>query len=138
MHAPAERRPRPATIALAATGCLCLGVGLLVWGLAPCLIQKLGSGRLPGLETIRLDALVFALGVAFVGLHTLVGQQVRWAVWTALLLSAVLSASGLAFTTLGGLRMTGLLLVLLSAWACVGTWLTLFSLPRDRSRPAGS
>ena len=66
-------------ILFAHMACLCLGVGMLLWGIAPALVERLVTGRVPHADRLLPDSLVLMLGVAFVGMHVLVRRGVLWA-----------------------------------------------------------
>ncbi len=118
------------SLLFAQVSCLCLGVGMLIWGLAPAIVQRLVTGHAPDWDVFFVDSVVLLLGVAFVGLQALVARAVRWAVWTAFAISAMLAAAGLALTTIVGMRLTSSFLVLLSGWNAFACWLAIGALAR--------
>jgi Mn2+/Fe2+ NRAMP family transporter len=124
------------SLLLAQTACLCLGTGIVLWGLAPAIVQRLLTGQPPSLATLLPAALALPLGGAFIGMCVLVRRRVRWATWTAFLLSALLAAIGLALTTLAGVRLTSSFVILLSAGTCLATWLALATLAQESSQAA--
>jgi len=121
-------------ILFAHASCLCLGIGMLLWGLAPALVERLITDRAPSLHAFLLNSLVFVLGLAFIGMHVLVRRRIRWAVWAAFLVSATLAAAGLALTTASGFQLSSSFLLLLSMCTCFATWLAIATLTREAIR----
>jgi len=115
-------------VLFAQISCLCLGVGMVLWGVAPAFVQRLITHDPPSGTAILLNSLVFMLGGAFIGMHVLVRRGVRWAVWTAFSLSAFLAAAGLALTTVTGVGLSSSFLLLLSGCTCFATWLAIATL----------
>ena len=113
------------SIVFAHAACLALGVGMVFWGIAPALVERLVTGRPADLSMFLFNSTAFALGGAFIGLHALVRRGRRWAVWTAFTLSALLSATGLILTIIVGAQLTSSFLLVLSGSTCFATWLAI-------------
>jgi len=125
------------SVLFAHVACLCLGVGMILWGLAPAVVAHLVTRRMPDPDALLVNSLVFMLGVAFLGMHVLVRRGVLWAAWAAFLLSALIAAAGLALLTVTGIRVTSSFLLLLSSCTCFATWLAIATLSHN-TRAAAS
>jgi hypothetical protein len=103
---------------------------MILWGFAPAIVERVVSGRTPSLDTFLVNSLLLALGSAFVGLSVLVRRRVRWALWAAFVLSALLTAAGLALITVKGIRLSSTFLPLISGGAGFAGWLAIATSPR--------
>lgn len=117
-------------ILLTHTACLCLGIGMILWGLAPTLVNWIVSGRVPDLSTFPIKDPLLALGCAFLGLSLLVRRRIRSSLWVTFLLSALLTAGGLALITVNGIRLSSTFLPLVSGGTCFAGWLAIATSPR--------
>ena len=129
----AEHPPQTATIsrqALAHACCLSFGAALVVWGLAPAIVERVASGQMPRLQTLGLGSGALLVGFTFIGLHRLIRKNVRWALYAAFGLSLALTITTL-FAAWSGLKPSAFVLIL-SAGTTAGTWLALFE-ARDRA-----
>ena len=110
---------------LAQVSCLMLGLGMLLWGLAPVVIPRLAGRTPPQLEMLALNSFTLLLGVIFLALSLLIRRGTTWALhataWLALLL-LVVSVSLYAF---GGGPMMSLFPTLLTTGAAVTSWYAL-------------
>ncbi len=104
--------------------CLCQGLSMLAWGIAPVIIDYLIRGS-ASIASYGESVSVLVLGIAFIGLHLLVRHNVRWALWAAYGVSAVLFlttvAAALVLQTFGA---NSFLIVLSFATACA-CWMAL-------------
>jgi hypothetical protein len=116
--------------------CLFLGVGLVMWSVAPILIERMVSGMTPSLNHIFSDVAASLLGFAFIGLHVLIRRGVRWAFWMTFGLTAIMTTAGLALTTLHGIQMISTCLLMLSACACYASWLAIITRSRRAMQEA--
>ncbi len=123
------------SILLAHISCLFLGVGMIFWGMAPELVQRLVTGHAPTLDTLLFNSATFSLGMAFIGMHVLLRRGVLWAAWAAFLASAVLAAGGLALITVIGIQFVSLFLLLLSGCTCFSSWLAIATLTHHSRQP---
>lgn len=112
-------------IVLAHSCCLCLGLGLMFWGLAPAVIERIISGEPPDLLMLGMGSASLLLGITFIGLHLLIRKGARWALWAAYLVSLGLVAMAFAITVFSATRMGSLFLLLLSSWTAFAAWLAL-------------
>ncbi len=119
------------SVLLAQMSCLFLGLGMIVWGLAPAFIERAITKHAPPILDLLVGSVVVLMGFAFIGLHVLVGRRNRRGVWIAFLVSATLAAIGLALTILAGLHVGSSFLILFSGWTCFATWLALATVTRD-------
>ena len=131
MHAEGQQnRGRNPRLLLAQLTCLLLGVGLLLWGMAPALVECIVSGKPQNWADLLANTTVLALGAAFVGLHVLMRRRVRWAAWVAFLLSASVVSVELALATADGMQLSNSFLLLLSGSTSFATWLAIGAFPR--------
>ncbi len=105
--------------------CLWFGLGLLIWGLAPAVVQRIVSGRTPPLETFAIGSLTCFMGLSFLGLCLLIGRRVVWALWTSLFVSLGLVLSIIGLVLLGGFGVASICPLLLSACTAGASWLAL-------------
>lgn len=127
---PARRQEN--SLMFAQTSCLCLGLGLALWGIAPLIAAKLLTGKLPETALLALNALVLLSGVVFIGLPVLIGQRRRWAAWAGFTFAAILTTGGfivIGFSGGGGLY-SGFML-LLTGWTSFACWLAIGALSND-------
>ena len=116
--------------------CLFLGVGMIFWGIAPDVVERLVTGKTPALNTLLLNSATFILGLAFIGMHVLLKRGIRWAAWAAFSTSAILASAGLALITSTGVQLVSSFLVLLSASTCFSSWLAIAALARQKTKAA--
>ena len=129
-----EKTPDAASaIVMAHVTCLFLGVGMLFWGIAPAVIQRLLTGQSPSVRLLLMNGTIFVLGVAFIGMHVLVRRRVVWAIWSAFTASAFLSAAGFAMVTISKVHVGSSFLLLLAACCCFTSWLAIAHVSRART-----
>ena len=130
-------RKRRQTLRTAQISSVLFGVGLLTWGLAPAVVQRISTGHPPLLEMLAVRSLTLLLGVGLVVLGVLIGRGVGWALWVALLVSLGLLAGALSIAALWGATTPGLfpLLLALSTAATSGLALDARRL-HQRSQPS--
>ena len=109
----------------AQASCLVFGLGLVVWGLAPALVQRFSTGTTPTLDSLAAGSLSMLVGLGFIALAVLISRQLHWALWAALLASAALLVGGLAVTAI--LRSGGLAMFPVLFAGCTGltSWLAI-------------
>jgi hypothetical protein len=115
------------------TSCLCLGLTLLLWGLAPAFVQRLATGQAPGLGMFISSGFVFVLGGVFISFHVLIRRGVRWSAWSAYFLSVALCGAGIALAFSRAPAMSGTAVLVLSGCSTLFTWLALSAWPRTGS-----
>lgn len=120
------------SILFAAIACLCLGMAMALWGFAPALVARIVTGEAPPLTDTLLNNVGILLGFAMIGMHALIRQCVRWAIWTAFAISVLLLGSGLALVTLIGFRLESSCLLILAAATAISCWFSLESLAKAR------
>jgi len=80
--------------------CMFFGVALLVWGLAPTVIQHMVSGHAPPPEVLASASLTLLLGGAYLTLGTLIARGLNWPLWTTLFLSIAFMIATVVFAAL--------------------------------------
>jgi 4-amino-4-deoxy-L-arabinose transferase-like glycosyltransferase len=113
------------SLLLGQTACLCLGLGLIVWGLAPAVFERIITGHTPPLELLAMNGFVLALGVAYVAMQAFIRRRRRWAAWLAFALSVVLAGCGVAVVLATGMRVANTFLLVISALTAFATWLAI-------------
>lgn len=111
---------------------LCLGIGLLLWGLAPAIVIRLVTGQAMNPFEMPINLLTLLLGVTYVGLSLLMHQQRRWAYWSAFFTSATIGAAGVSLLAVGASVGASSFLLMLSAVSCFANWVALGALSRLR------
>lgn len=127
------------SILFAHVSCLLTGVGMVVWGVAPAVIHWLVTRHMPGFDILRLHITNLLFGLAFVGLHVLLRQRVRWAAWVTFLASAALASTVLVLIRLTGVQPASSFLLLASSCTCFASWLAIVALARlarPQSKPS--
>lgn len=108
------------------TSCLCFGIGLIIWGLAPAVIERIVTGSTPPLHMLTVNSVVFGLGALFIGATVLIRRRVRWAAWIAFAIAVMLAGASAAFVFSGGSsHVVSSFLLLLSAETGFATWLAI-------------
>lgn len=109
----------------AQTSCLCMGIALVVWSLAPVVVNRLVSGDPPrGLELLSAG-IALAVGCMFIGFQRLIRRGVRWGAWSAFALSlAIATAATIVNLSPVGSR-AALFSLILAGITVFTTWLTL-------------
>lgn len=107
------------------TSCLLFGLGLILWALAPVVVARVISGQPPSVESLALNLVSFLMAVTFIGLHLLIKRRVRWAAWSAFLISCVVVGAGVAVSFATGFHFNSAFLLMLSTVTCFGSWLAI-------------
>jgi hypothetical protein len=108
---------------------------MLLWGIAPAVVQRAITGRPPDIAAIPFNGLILFGGVVFVVVHLFVRRADRRAIWTAFLLSAILMGAGLALAIRGAACLTSSFLLLFSSCTCFATWLAIGVTPHAPAQP---
>ncbi len=122
-------------LTLARTTCLCMGFGLMLWGLAPALVERLLTGNAPSPQSLSMGAFAAALGLTFLALASQIRQRRLWSLWTAFALSTAITAMGIVLVTVMHLRPTSSFIMLLSGWTAFANWLGIAAVYRQRAHP---
>lgn len=104
---------------------LVFGIALLLWGVAPAVVQRVVSGRPPTAATFAASGLTIILGLAFLALGVLIGRTVVWAIWTSLVLGCAVLLLGLATALFGSVSAVSLFPMLLAACVAGTCWIAL-------------
>ena len=105
--------------------CLCLGLALLLWGLAPAIVDRVLTGRSPSFQTLALDSLTILVGLTFIGLHRLIRGGVRWALWTAFIAALVFTTAAVGASVYPGGFRPSLFPLIFAAGTTLTTWLAI-------------
>lgn len=115
-------RPEHAQL-FAQVSCLCLGLALAAWGLAPAVMERILTGHAPSLEAIAVRSMTLLTGVAFIGLHVLIRHDVAWALWSACALSSLMLLATLLAVLLGESGAVSIFPLFLASCTAFSTWL---------------
>ncbi len=104
---------------------LVLGVGLLAWGLAPLIIQRIHTSRAPAMHEWASSGFTLLLGLLFIGLWRLIRNNVGWALWTAAVVSVALLLCAFALTRTDHSSLPALAPIVLATATALTNWLAL-------------
>lgn len=116
------------SVLLAQVSCLCFGLGLTAWGLAPAVLERLITGKTPSLDMLIVNSFLFAVGGTFVMTHVLIRRRVRWAGWLAFVLSVMLAGGSVAVMLATGMQIGSTFLLLMSTVTAFAAWLAIGAL----------
>jgi hypothetical protein len=119
-----DKRVREAHV-LAQVSCLMLGLGMLLWGLAPVVIPRLAGRTPPQLEMLALNSFTLLLGVTFLALSLLIRRGTTWALHATAWLALVLLVVSVSLYAFGGGPVMSLFPTLLTTGAAVTSWYAL-------------
>lgn len=119
-------------ILFARASCLCFGIALLLWSLAPIVVSRLVSGEPPNLNALLLNGTTLLIAGAFIGFYSLIRDRWLWAIWTAFILACVVMGAGLAASFASGFAASGSFILFLSAMTMVSNWLAIDAVTRER------
>ncbi|QOJ15071.1 MAG: hypothetical protein HRU75_10630 [Planctomycetia bacterium] len=140
--APNEFVKTRASIVYAHASCLCLGLALIFWGLAPAIIERIVTSRSPDWLVMTAGAASIITGALFVGLHGFIRRGARWAVWTGFVTALVLLGGWFVASMTAPDRFLSVVVPVLAGGTTVATWIALkFGAMRDataRSNPSAS
>lgn len=109
---------------------LCLGIGLLLWALAPAMVLRAVTGDGINPFEMPVNFLTLTVGLIYIGLALLMQQRRRWAFCVAFLVSATIAAAAVATLVAGTGPGSISFLVLLSGVTCFANWAALAALGR--------
>lgn len=125
----AEWKPEH-SIVYAQACCLCLGFALLVWAVAPMVVERMVTGDPPRWQTIASNGVVIWLGVTYLVLNQMVRRRIRWAAWIAFLLALLICSLSVAMALFGDTQGVASFLIVLSACTSVANWFAITVLTR--------
>ncbi len=109
----------------ARVACLSLGVALVLWGVAPALIDRAVTGEPAGLRVLAIGGTSILLGAVCVMLFVLMRSGGCWPMRVAFGLSLSLVTIALGGWVLAGGHSVSLFLLVLAGSTTVATWLSL-------------
>jgi hypothetical protein len=112
-----------------------LGASMLGWAAASFLMERMFNGPAPTLPDLMGYAVLVLLGGIYLGLGALTRQRIRWALWTAYILSTVLFLTAVAFALVLQTRYGNTYLILLSFATACACGLALRTQYPERSAP---
>lgn len=116
------------SISFAHGSCLCMGIGLVLWGLAPLLIERLVTGKAPHASLLATNGVIFAMGAAFVTFHAYIRAERIWAAWASFALSSLIGGASVAIVISTAGQSASLLMLLLPAQTAIASWLAIGAL----------
>ncbi|MBI5862930.1 MAG: hypothetical protein HZB38_00170 [Planctomycetes bacterium] len=119
-------------VLFARASCLCFGIGLLLWSLAPIAIARIVSKEPPELGSLLLPSATMLLAGVFIGLYSLIRESQRGWIWMAFVLSCLFMGTGLAYSISSGFLASSSFVLFLSALTTFSTWLAVTALTRER------
>ena len=112
--------------------CLALGTALVIWGVAPALVHRMITGNAPTVQILGVGSASLAVGAMYLGLHLLIRQGARYAIWLALGLAALMLLADLGLWIAFGARYVSSF-VLLLAGAVAATAVLALTAPETNS-----
>ncbi len=103
------------TLLWAHVSCLTFGAAMILWGLAPPIIQRITSGSAPTLDMLAQAAVPLLLGLLLATLAVLIKRGVSWALWTSLGLSVSLLIAMLSISLCNGTGLQSIFSLLLAS-----------------------
>jgi hypothetical protein len=116
--------------------CLCLGLALLIWSLAPAVVERVLTGHAPHWTTLAFSSLTFVVGLLFVTFHFFIRGGTRWAMWAAFGLALLLASAGIMATMMTSASTPALFSLVLATGTVIATWLALQEKQTGRPRRA--
>ena len=120
---PAIQRARSSQrLVFAHASCLCLGLALIMWSVAPALIERVLTGHAPHAQTLAIGSASLLVGLTFLGLHVLIRRAVRWALWAAFGTALAIATAGVTAAMASGSSTPSLFSLILACATVVTTW----------------
>ncbi|MCA9244763.1 MAG: hypothetical protein KDA32_12445 [Phycisphaerales bacterium] len=117
---------------------LCMGLGMLVWGVAPAFVSSQLTGAPIEMRMLLMNSLLFLLAMTFIGLALLIKQRVSWAAWASFTLSTTLVFVGVMAVIISKMHLSNASVIVFAVGNSTANWLAVGALARQRSprRPA--
>jgi hypothetical protein len=125
----------PYTFRLAQFATLFCGMAMTIWGAAPAILQRMISAQSASWSAWSTGSLSIFIGLSLIGLGTLVGGGVRWALWTTLGITAAILVGSVSVAFLGG-QTPSMFAILMPGSAAATSWLALDTCRRRRAAEA--
>ncbi|TWT44140.1 hypothetical protein RAS1_05480 [Phycisphaerae bacterium RAS1] len=109
----------------AQVSCLTLGIAMLIWGLAPAIIERVVTQRAPSLEGLAMGSMTFLIGTTFLGMALLIGARMRWALLAANYLAVALVTITVIAAMITPPKIVALFVLVLACNTVIATWLAL-------------
>lgn len=120
-----QAEPPSQRLTFAHTSCLCLGLALVLWGLAPAAIERVVTGRAPDCRYFVAGGTTLLAGLVFIGLHRLIRREVGWALWIAFVVASLLTVGASAISLAYSPRGMSVFPLIFAGWTTLTTWLAL-------------
>jgi hypothetical protein len=110
---------------LAQVSSVFLGIAMLLWGLAPAVVQRLVSGKAPPAAAFTVGDISLGLGVCFLLFSALMSRRVNWALWATMFLAAALVLGAIFAAVVHGTGVPALAPLLLAGATGATSWYAL-------------
>lgn len=127
-----ERWSSHERILFARASCLCFGIALLLWSLAPIVVARIVSGESPDSTALLFNGVTLLIAGAFIGFYSLIREKMLWAIWSAFVLACIFLGAGLAVSFSRGFIASGVFILFLSTLTMISTWLAIDVVTRER------
>lgn len=123
---PAER------LLFARASCLCFGIGLLFWSLAPLIVTRMLRSDAPPVTDLLLNGATLLLAGLFISFYGLVREGSLWPIWSAFVASSIFLGAGLTISVMNGFAASSSFVLFLSAMTTLATWMAIDAVQRER------
>ncbi len=130
-----DLRKKDPAILFAHITSLFMGLGLLVWGVAPAFVNAYALGGEFDSQMLMVNSMLFLFAMLFIGLSILILQRVVWATWASFALSTTIVFAGVMAVIITKTRLSNAFVITLSVGNCLATWMAIGALARMRAGP---
>lgn len=116
----------------ARASCLCFGIGLLLWSLAPLIAVRLIRGETPPIDQLFLNSVTLLIGGLFIGFYGMIREGSLWPIWSAFVVACIFLGSGLTISIMNGFVASSSFVLFLSAMTTLATWMAIDAIQRER------
>jgi hypothetical protein len=107
-----------------------MGIGLLIWALAPAMLERLITGHRPHSSTLLQGVSTFVCGALYFAYVAALRRRVYWVLWAAFLNSVILAAFAVALTMFEVTAVSAFLLIFAGVTVLM-TWLAMVAHQRS-------
>lgn len=122
----------PERLLFARASCLCFGIGLLLWSLAPLIVARLIRSESPQMNDLLFNGATLLLAGMFIGFYSLIREGPLWPVWSAFVLASIFLGAGLTISVINGFIASSSFVLFLSAMTTLATWMAIDAVQRER------